>query len=498
MSFKRKIAGYGLAASLTAGMFITNGPEAVGNNDAIEEAPQVDSPLENTITESQNRVAEALNLAPQEATQRAEVLTAWQNIPTELKARNRIEGQLRNPTPEFLEYLRLLVEDESHSMRDLYDNHILCENGPASSPQDGYEHFMDVGTRLAEKLVFIERKIVEIEEALRTNVFPVDVNRQIYEEYLESRINQRAAARILLNYLESRQQPENVYLNYRNAIVGTADQIRSTELENAENIYTRYTLMTRAAINPAMTYSLMLQETFRQSSFPVEVRFLIARAMMNSGYEPNLRVSSNAHLTMGFPHITFRTFAMYAGSRHTENPAVLEFRPNIENLDLKPSTRDYSLPQNNLEFNSDRFQVQVEPEAENTVDPISEAYAASMIDPNTASQLFYGLAFHNVNKFENYLRTLSTQELRDKAQIFMSGENYRAFAAIVAYFNHFGSTDQPWETLKDILIEADFDPETFTQLLSEREGYVRTALGMYDFISQNPEFNGSQSMDWGY
>ena len=394
------------------------------------------------VGDTRSVISNALISASESSNLAEKVQIAWNNIPKELRAINTIERQLINPSPEFIAYLEAVVADSENSMRHLYDNNVLAEFGPQRHPEYGNEHFMNVRMHLEDKLSHINNRIAALESSLSNGIYHDSLNPERTSYYLNSRNSQKVAAENLIRYLDQNPQASNVAERYEQAIFGTAKRLNEVNLDEAS-----YTLMTQSSVNPIIAYSLMMQETFRASPFPPAVEFLIAQAMMNAGYEPNFRVSSNAHLTMGFPHITYETFTRYVNQAHIENPNHLQFNIGVPK----------------------------------TINPnfTAESFAESVIDPNDASQLFYGISFHNVNRLENHIRRLGNQ----RALSFINSPNTRAFAAITALFNHYGSNPPEWELIVTSLTEANYVESRFVEILAEKESYVKTAMTTYDYLS---------------
>jgi hypothetical protein len=255
--------------------------------------------------------------------------------------------------------------------------------------------------------------------------------------------------RLIQSFEENRigklNDPEEVL----RAIDQIAEEVNQEMRTNAVRF--RFSTMTRSAANPSLARAVMINETF--PTIPEgspEVTDEIARLLMQSGYNPNYKISaSNRHLTIGYFHISGRTAYRYI--MQTRNAS------NLRIFDLEGV--DSSNPLS-----------------------VADTMERALEDPVETTRLYMGLTFHNLNTFENSILSMPDLVLKQSLIAFINNpENHEAFIAISTLFHKEGTGPEWRQFVINKLTESSFDAELFVENMKRSHEYVRNVLRMYEY-----------------
>lgn len=414
----------------------------------------------------------------------------WNKIPEEQKTLDRVSALLRNPSNEFLLFLQATAENG-------YTIDYLGSKGIINTQL--YRDFINVENALNRKIPVIENTI----RNLRTAIQGLSTNNNqfsITQQRLDSRLEQQVAAQVLRHQFdEQNQNPTNlnnnpdtvaptesidIHAQYLEQLTSEAIRIQENRLPDRP-VNSRYTNMTQAAVNSALAYTIMMLESFPQDGFDPKVMIYLNRILMNSGYSPNQRVADdNNHLTMGFNQTSYNTFRNYVTRSHAQNPLALQFNMTPEVLNANIQTSSQIALSNNSRISSEHLRT-------------PSMFVAMVNSPTVSANLFYGLTFHNLNSFENFLRNLDGEDKVNALSFMRNADNIHAFLAIAMHFNEKGSTPNEHSFIINLLKESNFASNAFLNLIKTRSPYVRKAFNYFEHIITLPEFS-NLNCSWGY
>lgn len=440
MSYKNLLLGLAVTGQMACGDadgqerpdFIEN----ASSPEAVEGAGIVNN-LAEQVHQGQRQILEQVeNLAEIEE-------NAWQRVieaTPEMVARDRVEELWKNPTPEFLDYMRLW-NDHVLGMEPLYRHGLLN--------REIYERYMNVNADFQDFSRYINSIIDYINT---TNEFTAEQKAR----FLNIRNDQLLLLRNMGEVI-SASETQNNHKYYNEEINRAMEQIESARPENNDSFFSR-----SSASDPLLAQALIYTETLPRmpDDVPIELVRLHGVAMLQSGFFANAKLSiydlpeyeehlrnayangqigldTTKHVISGFPHLT------YSSAR------------NIFTLILQEQDRwPYS-----------QITILGNPE---DPDFVSRNFQRVMTDIYFATSIFIAMVHDNRSRFADFVNNdaRAVEFIRDD-------NNQDAFIALSIMYNITGGNYWSFDFAHNLLVEVEYDQERFIEALIDRANYER-------------------------